>query len=749
MPPKAVTIEPDRQWLLTAITALFLAAVLVHVITPILPELHWDVDPRSDRADMPITTLGPAGAAWLAVLGVMLAAASMAAHLRAGGRIAWRSSILAILGVLVCFHHMGRHFECVHRGGIWIGAVGYALAAAHLAQHDRPRRYIIAAMAAIVIPLTLRTAIYVWIEHAETVQMFLKTEKQMLEARGWDYGSPQHILYRRRLMFPDATGAFGLSNVFASIMAALTTMAAALTAGLAWRRKWKWATAPAVLVASGVFTVYLTHSKGGAGALAGGFVLVLTATPLLRGRRAARWLLPVAAMLMVLAAIAAVLLRPMLLGAPTSPDSELSLMFRNQYWQGAVAVMRHLPLKDKLLGVGPGMFKPHYIMHKNPLNPEEITSTHNVLLDYAAMLGVGGLAWSLMLLGWLWRGGRAAGEQLALARPGGTDDGDPQPVERADTLIALAVAGMAMVFQMAVMWPAMLTPESFFGWCMSIIAVMALTAALASRNWMDTASMSLALLGAAAVLMMHNQIEMTFYHDGAGVAALALLGAAGTGGIGEKIGKAGEKQRWSWGWPIGFAVLAIAMVFVYAAPMTRYQDELAQAARVLRQGDPMSAQARLQRAAGIFPADPVILRWRATLKMEEAMYHAGQHRPDLARQRTDEAVQWLEHDRRPYDVGAMRFEAQIQHRMGEMLGESARIDRAVTLWKQVLAENPYGLQDHLALADLFWSMGRHDEAKTLYQRCIMLSDDAFLDPAKQLESKDRQRVDDRLSRSSR
>jgi hypothetical protein len=83
---------------------------------------------------------------------------------------------------------------------------------------------------------------------------------------------------------------------------------------------------------------------------------------------------------------------------------QLSLLFRWFYMEAAVRIgVGHLPL-----GVGPDGFQQAYMLAKNPLSPEDVTSSHNMLLDWFATLGVFGLAWLVLWVSWMWRAGAVA-----------------------------------------------------------------------------------------------------------------------------------------------------------------------------------------------------------------------------------------------------------------------------------------------------------------------------------------------------
>ncbi|HQR39835.1 MAG TPA: hypothetical protein PLF26_15715, partial [Blastocatellia bacterium] len=68
--------------------------------------------------------------------------------------------------------------------------------------------------------LAFRGIEQVFIEHPGTVENFKRNRDAILAAQGWPPDSAMARGYERRLMQAEATGWFGLSNVYASFAAA-------------------------------------------------------------------------------------------------------------------------------------------------------------------------------------------------------------------------------------------------------------------------------------------------------------------------------------------------------------------------------------------------------------------------------------------------------------------------------------------------------------------------------------------------
>ena len=172
-------VEQSLRWpdhVLTVLSLCVLAVVLVQMMVPVLPIIHFDVDPRSESAGTAITVMGPIASAWISVIGMGLSALVMIFHHLAGRKIAWTSCILAMIGMAFCWYHMEDNVQSMHRSMLWAGAMAIALAGRHLAEHDRLRRLAVASLLAMLIPMAFGSIFFVLIEHPATVKMFQENE---------------------------------------------------------------------------------------------------------------------------------------------------------------------------------------------------------------------------------------------------------------------------------------------------------------------------------------------------------------------------------------------------------------------------------------------------------------------------------------------------------------------------------------------------------------------------------------------
>jgi hypothetical protein len=759
----AKKIQQPLRWpdhVLAVLTLGVLTLVLVQMMVPLLPIIYFDVDPRSESASTAITVMGPTASAWMSVIGMGLSALVMIFHHLAGRKIAWTSCILAMVGMAFCWYHMDDNVESMHRSMLWAGAMAIALAGRHLAEHDRLRRLAVASLLAMLIPMAFQTIIFVLVEHPATVKMFQENEDAFLAARGWAKGSAQHQLYVRRLMFNDATGSFGLSNVYGSILASLTLLGIVVSGHVA--RQWRatWAMVPVAAVVLGLAAIYLTHSKGAVAVLMAGAILCIACWWISRTTERSRLTLPILALLLILGASLAVVARYEFGGIPKNDKGERSLLFRFQYWQGATRVAGHMSKDTLFWGLGPGQFKQAYVIYKDPLNPEEVTSTHNVFMDQVLSLGLGGICWSLLLVGWVCKGGQLAGEELtavpdphALLAPNGVRD--------KTIIVVCALALMLFGWRFAVQSISLLTPESLLGFTGGAIGFIVLTSVLISDGWLTDSATRAGLFVAASVLLIHNQIEMTFFHEGACVVAMFVVAIAGAGHLHRGNDKSESKEKpfiFRLAMPVAMIALMVLTITRGAKPMTVFQGQLANASTQLQLAHAknmagqngsdafLNAIGYLEQANNTIPNSPKAWHWRIQLLAELAQ--GQQHIGQISRARQmfshAESISKKALEVCPNNLNIMRQMANLQLLAARWFDEPGRKSHAISAWSQIILLNPYGLMDHLSLADLYWEVGRINEAQAMYEKTIKLSDQAYLDPGKQLSEKDRDRCMTRI-----
>ncbi len=731
-----------------------MAPVLLPLVVVFSPMLHLDVDPRHVSADAlsPIS-FGPTGIMWLAAASILISASVLAVTVWAGGRIRWWSCLGVAAGIVPCCWHLSDHFTSRLHAGTWLAAACLGLATLHLAQFQRPRRICIAALIAVALPLAMQSAWYVYVEHPDTVQSFQDNLEQSLSARGLSADSPEAAKYRTRLEGNDAIGAVGMSNVQGSVVASLLILTL-VTALFAWRNRAGWLrVACAVgIVLMGAWTLKLTQSKGAVMALLAVLGLGIMLWLVRRSSRKLSHLAPWLCLLVVVAGSGAVLLRGVA-GPPDDHLGERSLLFRFHYWQGATGMLADSP-SDLVLGVGPGPFKDRYEQTRNPISPEIVSSTHNVFVDYAVMLGLGGFAWGLLLLGWLWRTGNAwltPTQQAAESdRAPPTDPADDRPADKPLYIIGL-LAAVVFLTQYAVEFPGLYAQTAIL-WLFSaagyvVIAVYVVLPILQRSE----RSIPVAISLPATLLLLHAQIEMTFFWISAASFGWVMIAlAAGTASNKQTQNSPTRAARDYM--PAGvLLILALVFAVLYAEPATRHQQHLDRASQALRLStNPAAAIAELDAAAAIIGNDPVTTRWRVGLRRESAEVLTQIGRPDEARVMLDQAHTVLDEAQQAGlgELTTARLRGNLTYRAYQITGDRALLKQAEQAYARAAELGPNSLNSYVRLADTRWELADFDAAAEAYRKALTISDNYYLDPETQLSAAERQRIEARLAGDS-
>ncbi|NJL30560.1 MAG: hypothetical protein HC898_02410 [Phycisphaerales bacterium] len=279
----------------------------------------------------------------------------------------------------------------------------------------------------------------------------------------------------------------------------------------------------------------------------------------------------------------------------------------------------HQPIAQSLIGTGPSSYKDLQTKYKHPLNPEDVASTHNVFIDWVVMLGVGGLAWSMLLLAWMVHAVRScwihdsnpsiSKSQEKANRTGMTSLTSIDPRWLGYLVLAALPALVTQFFMQA---PAMTLERSLL-WLLSAGVFIVLAVMLAQDAWYTETGMRLGITTAALALLVHNQIEMTFFQPGSVTIAMVMLGMAGglpksaalakNEVINHKVAVDASSQdsatnigggaRWVW---LAAMVLCLMVVTHHAMQTTQVQSSLRQAAESARRMDLATAQRLLQEA---------------------------------------------------------------------------------------------------------------------------------------------------------
>jgi hypothetical protein len=399
-----------RRAMSRSLLALTLACAVARGVVGHDPFPYWTEDPTI--LAVPTAALLPVGSVLLSVVAIIAAGLSLAVRPHAVCTDRWplAEPILFLVGFLGVIAHAfairGGSLDNLQTGLLWAAAFASATAAS-AARHDHiARRMVLASLLGGLVLIAGKCLVQVFVELPATLATFEATKQEVFASRGWSPDSPQARAFEHRLRQPDATAWFGLSNVVATFGAFATIAAFGLWLSIFKPRSMGRGVPPhahplssfhllALLLISlaGASLLILGGSKGGyAAAIVGSVVLVASfITP--------RWSLfrwtPLLAAVAVFTALA-------VRGLLGESLGERSLLFRAFYAEASARILLHnLPW-----GTGPDAYRDAYMLFKNPLSPEEITSPHNIILDLLCTLGVTGVAWTALWLLWVHRLGR-------------------------------------------------------------------------------------------------------------------------------------------------------------------------------------------------------------------------------------------------------------------------------------------------------------------------------------------------------
>lgn len=530
-PDHAPHALPHTERLLSLLlTGTLLTILALRTTTSFDPFPAWAADPL--LVPSPVVAITPALALGLDALSLLAASlltillsrrAISPAPLELGLFLAGSAAVLLHTLILT-----SRTLDDVIIGSAWLSALATGLAVTLAARDPLLRALIAGTIAALTASFALRAGLQVLVDHPQTVRMFKETRATFLASQGWTEGSPMALAYERRLLQAEGSAWFGMANVLATTGAATLTLALALLS--AWWRGSPRQSSPAsethpkpplplfILALLSLATIILAGSKGGYAAAALGLSLVALAhlaprfKPSPRFARAASLLGP----LLILAALLAIALR----GVIGERIAELSLLFRWFYLQGAARIF----LDHALLGVGPAGFKDAYVLAKPPLSPEDVSSPHSVLFDFAACLGLLGLGWSALLLLWSSRAGRT----LITPPPDSSTPTDaPPPHEttaelRTPFLAILAIAtGLASFIERP-----MATLEGTLVRVIALALGLWIALAVARLLLARPHAAAMALSAAALVALVHAQIELTATHANSAMWLMVMVALA-------------------------------------------------------------------------------------------------------------------------------------------------------------------------------------------------------------------------------
>jgi O-Antigen ligase len=571
---------------------LVLAAVFVRALVAIDPLPHWSTDPLVMQ--IPMTEVGPAASLLLDVATFV----GLALVLGAVGATRERVPLVLLglmgIGLVPVAWHAGvgsggmRDLDNTWLGFNWAAAIASGVACFIACRDQRLRRVTVASLLGLSFMLAARGALQYFIEHHDTLAAFERTKDAFFQSKGWEEGSAIAKGYVRRLEQPEATGWFGLANVYATLVAASVVGLGGLAIGAVRARLrgddeitggWLGLMVAGVLAAG--MGLALSGSRAGqlavlVGAVAMGLVWFAHRKP--ADTLPKRWgtgggLFALAAAIGVVALVA---IQPAL----GDRALDLSLRFRGFYVWGA----SQIALDHPLLGVGPGDFQDAYTLAKPAGAPENVASPHSVAFDLIATLGVAGAAWVLVWATLAFRTGCNLFQTPGRANPEKQSDTSWHE-RRIDFAILLALTAVPTLIS-AWIEAAATTPDRVIARMIGLAGWLGVAAACVAvmrrvPNWPAWAA------AAGVALFVHAQLDVAPVTFGSSAWMLALLGALAVRTDATKHGSEDADQA-----PIArplqstIASVAVTLVAIFIAtwawiPTARFERSLAAAAEAL------------------------------------------------------------------------------------------------------------------------------------------------------------------------
>jgi tetratricopeptide (TPR) repeat protein len=451
---------------------------------------------------------------------------------------------------------------------------------------------------------------------------------------------------------------------------------------------------------------------------------------------------------MILGATLGVVVRGVLL--PEGFVGEKSLLFRWHYLQAASEIVNMYALT----GVGPDGFQQAYTLHRPLRNPEEVQSAHAMFTDWLATLGMLGGAWVALIILMAARAGQSLMTPIS-------PDADRASAMRMAVRFALCVAALALAPATFIEWQAMIPIDIFvrglaLGGYIAAAAMIAAVLARGDDRWLRGVS-----IAGATVLLVHGQIEMTFFQNGSVVWCMAMVGM-----------NAGARPTRSRGF--NNAVGAIAMLAIVGwlgwltwtgtLPALRQERLMLDAARLLDQvrNDPQNHEVILtQRPRAAKKLVEAYEAWPINVRPLNAAADqlfiaaapppppASTTAPTIARPAdrsagvalglmadaadlVDRAV--IEHN----DPSSLALARTIHTTLAMLTDDTEHWAAALSVSRRLADGDPHGVQAWLRLGDVLWQAGEPKEAKKAYQRALRNSDNFDLDELKQLSSRVRE-----------
>ena len=492
--------------------AVILGIAVLRATLAVLPIAIFDVDPARDPT--PAIGIGPAASLTLDALLLCASGIALWAEVRAQRGLSKVVVVLAVAPACAVLWWAFQDSADAFRGMTWLAAACAFVALAHLVRDRSMRVVAVSVLVAVSAPLAVRGLEQAFIEHPNTVRQFEATRTQLFAERGWELDSSAARTYERRLRQREATGWFGLSNPYSSVLGA-SFVVLALAAWCGWRKR-DLTGEPGESVAPGVA---LTVTVGALLAISlltlnfGKGALIAT----LMGCAIVAWSIVSKRVLhprVIVLAAALAFLAIIVRGTLGESFGELSLYFRSLYLEGSIRAF----LESPRVGVGPDGLQSAFMRVKPSTCPEDVQSAHSVFIDWLVLLGPLGVAWAAMIALSL----RGVIEDCRATAEKGMD------ASQAALRIAFAIVLIGLVSQALIEQPILDTFSLALraaGW-MAFVALAACAAVVFAAS--PLRMLAAAAIAGAVVVLAHAQIEMTFWLPGSVVWMMAMLACATT-----------------------------------------------------------------------------------------------------------------------------------------------------------------------------------------------------------------------------
>jgi hypothetical protein len=249
------------------------------------------------------------------------------------------------------------------------------------------------------------------------------------------------------------------------------------------------------------------------------------------------------------------------------------------------------------------------------------------------------------------------------------------------------------------------------------------------------------LAAATVMLVIHGQVEMTFFDPAAVTWIMCVLGLAGG------VSPRGGGRRTGIGVAAGLVVLGVVLSSTLATRAARAQTRMIAAAQLLYPPAQLPEQHAWQReeaarmllwayqAAG--STDATLLRAAARQTMIAAQVSTAPKQRALASRAVELAGEAADVHGGPTSTGLL---AQTAWLLAAITGDESYKQAAIAAAVALTDLDPHGVGPWRRLGDLLFELGLRDEAAWAYKRALENNANFELDPMRQLSERDREHV---------